>query len=390
VTVRRIVVALVAAACAWSVLGLAGVSIAADPFHPDTTRITADFPRTVGLYAHSRVRVQGIDSGWVTKVDPRIDGVTVTMEVHDVALAANATAELRLKSMIGERYVELDPVWTGTGPKLHDGAHLERDRVHVPAEISEVLDQFTHLAERVDSKAVGSFVHQLAIAVDGRQADLAKVITNFAATGRTVSARATEMDRSIAALQGVMGTLAGKDDRMVELLQSAAAVSDALLAQDGALDASITSIDKLLDQVDTLTTTQKDKLVALVNGLGRVGTVLAKHDRDFGSVVDLLPSVAYGYQRAVDHDGDRWYTVNYPEGILFLPSMPPVNGGGGPGSDRGDHTFIPYIDHSGSVYGRAVPQRVDGSQWTGDGPLVPGFSIGPDGDSVCHDSGCDR
>jgi virulence factor Mce-like protein len=388
---RRFAVVAVGVAFVWSVLGLAGIGVASDPFRPGATRITADFPRTVGLYGRSRVRVQGIDAGWVTDVEPRIDGVTVTMEVHDVALAADATAELRLKSMIGERYVELSPVWTGEGPKLQSGAHLGRDRVHVPAEISEVLDQFTHLAERVDAKALGSFVHHLAIAVDGREHELAEIITNFAATGRTVGARAEEIDRAIVAMQRVMGTLAGKDDRLVELMQSAATVSNALLAQEGALDASIDGIDRLLGEVANLTSTQKEKLVTLVQALGRVGDVLAKHDENFGQVVELLPHVAFGYQRAVDHDGDRWYTINYPQGILFLPSMPPINGGGGPGSDREDYTFVPGLDHSDSPVARAVPDTVDGSgsQWLGEGPLLPAFSIGPDGNDVCHEEGCE-
>lgn len=381
---KRLLAGAIAAAFVWSVLGLAGVSVASDPFHPDTTTIVADFPRTVGLYPKSRVRVQGIDSGWVTKVEPGLDAVRVSMKVHGVALAADAHAELRLKSMIGERYVELSPVWTGQGPRLESGAHLPRSRVHVPAEISEVLDQFTRLAEGVDKKAVGQFVHQLAAAVDGRQADIASMVTNFAATGRTVSARADELDQSLGALQRVMGTLASKDDRLVGLMRSSTAVSDALLAQQGALDASIDGIDKLLDRVATFTTAEKDKLATLLDGLGRVGVVLAKHDKDFGQVVDLLPQVAYGYLRAVDHDGEKWYTINYPEGILFLPAAPPINGGGGPGSDRSDHTVTPGIDHSNSPVSKAMPHSVDATQWTGDGPLLPSFSLGP----VCHDKGC--
>jgi ABC-type transporter Mla subunit MlaD len=291
--------------------------------------------------------------------------------------------------MIGERYIELSPVWTGEGDKLESGAHLGRDRVHVPAEISEVLDQFTRLAEHVDGQALGSFVHQLAKAVDGRERDIAALVTNFATTGRTVSARAEEIDRSIVALQRVLGTLADKDDRLVELMESASTVSDALLAQEGALDASIDGIDRVVSEVTELTTSQKEKLVTLINGLGRVGTVLAKHDKDFGEVVDLLPSVAWGYTRAVDHDGDRWYTINYPQGILFLPSMPAINGGGGPGSDRDDHTVVPGIDHSNSPYAKALPDEVDGSQWTGEGPLVPGFRVGEDGNSICHEEGCE-
>ena len=45
----RTIAVLVVVACAWSVLGLSGVSLATDPFRPKTTKIVADFPRTVGL-----------------------------------------------------------------------------------------------------------------------------------------------------------------------------------------------------------------------------------------------------------------------------------------------------------------------------------------------------
>jgi hypothetical protein len=69
--------------------------------------------------------------------------------------------------------------------------------------------------------------------------------------------------------------------------------------------------------------------------------------------------------------------------------MPPINGGGGPGGDRGDHTVVPMIDHSDSPYAKAMPRTVDGTQFTGEGPLIPGFSIGPDGQNVCHEDGCE-
>ena len=382
---RRALVLAVVGAFVWSVLGLAGVSVAGDPFAPDTTRIVADFPRTVGLYEHSRVRVQGIDSGWVTSVEPRVDGVTVTMEIHDVAVAADAVASLNLKSMIGERYVELSPIWNGEGPRLESGDRIPRERVHVPAEISEVLDEFTRLAENVDKEPVGRFVSELATAVDGRQDDLAAVVANFGATGRTLAARADEIDTSIVAMQRVMRTLADRDDRMVELVRSAAAVSDALLAQEGALDASLSGIDGLLDEVKELTVNQKEKLVTLLDGLDRVGRVLAAHDDDFGQVVDLLPHVAFGYQRAVGRDGEDWYTINYPMGLLFLPSAKAINGGGGVGSDRDDHRLVPGVDHSGSPLAQLTPNDVDLTPYTGTGPLLPSFDLG----TVCHDEGCE-
>ena len=387
---RRVVVGAVLAALVWSVLGLAGVSVAVDPFRPDTTKITAIFPRTVGLYPKSRVRVDGIDAGWVTKVEPQLHGVKVDLEVHDVAIAGDATAALRLKSMIGERYIELGPVWNGKGPKMKSGTTLRANRVRVPAEISDVLDEFTRLAEGVDKKAIGKFVHELATAVDGRQDDLAAMVSNFADVGRTVQGRADDIDRSMVALSQVMGTLADRDDNMVRLMHSAAAVSDALLAHEGAMDASISGVNKLLDQVNTFTRSQKEKLVTLLDGLDRVGTVLAKHDNDFGQVVETLPQVAYNYIRAVDNDGQRWYTINNPFGILFLPTAPNINSRGGPGSDREDHTFLPTVDWSNSAVGQNYPHTIDLTGPTGSGPLLPSFKVGPDGNSVCHDKGCDE
>jgi phospholipid/cholesterol/gamma-HCH transport system substrate-binding protein len=385
----RLLVVGVLAATLWSVLGLAGVSLAANPFEPDTVEVVADFPRTVGLYPKSRVRVDGIDSGWVESVEPAVDGVEVTLKVNGVALAADATATLRLKSMIGERYVELGPSWNGKGPQLESGDRIPRERVRLPAEISDVLDNFTRLAEDVDKDALGRFVHQLATAVDGRQDDLARMVDGLSDLGRVVAGRADDIDTSIVNLQRVMETLASRDDGMVRLMRSAATVSDTLLAQEGTLDASIEGVDGLLSQVETLTRTQKEKLVTLLGGLDRVGDVLAKHEGDFEVVTRRLPSVAYGYLRAVDHDGSRWYTINNPMGIMFLPYGPTINGRGGPGSDREDNTVTPALDHSNSPAGKAVPDSVDGTKYTGDGPLLPGQAFGFPGAQFCSDEACE-
>jgi phospholipid/cholesterol/gamma-HCH transport system substrate-binding protein len=387
---RRFLAVAVLAATVWSVLGLAGVSVAVDPFRPRTVEVVADFPRTVGLYPQSRVRVDGIDSGWVTAVEPGVDGVTVKMRVHDVALASDVTATLRLKSMIGERYVELGPSWGGRGARLESGARIPRSRVRVPAEMSDVLDDFTRLAERVDKRALGRFVHQLAVAVDGRQSDLGRMVHGMAEMGRVVSGRADDIDRSITNLQRVMQTLARRDDGMVRLMRAATTVSDTLLAQGATLDAAISGVDDLLGQVGQLTRTQKDKLAALLGGLDRVGEVLARHTGDFEQVTDLLPSVAYGYLRAVDNDGTRWFTVNNPQGILFLPYAPNINSRGGPGSDRSDGTVIPRVDHRGSPIAGALPNSVDLSGGTGDDPLVPGATFSVPGASICHDEGCEE
>jgi hypothetical protein len=131
--------------------------------------------------------------------------------------------------------------------------------------------------------------------------------------------------------------------------------------------------------------------VRLLGGLDRVGGVLAKHEGDFREVTRMLPSVAYGYLRAVDNEGDRYFTVNNPLGILFLPYAPAINSRGGPGTDREDGRVVPRVDHSQSPVGKAVPDEVDASAGTSpEDPLAPGAAFGVPGASICHDTACEE
>src|SRR5687767_3230105 len=103
---RKALVAGIGLAFVLSALSLSGVSLALGPGAPGETVVKAEFPRTVGLYKDSDVRVDGLEAGHVTAVEPLADRVRVTMKIDDVAVARDAIATIRLQSLIGERYVE--------------------------------------------------------------------------------------------------------------------------------------------------------------------------------------------------------------------------------------------------------------------------------------------
>jgi phospholipid/cholesterol/gamma-HCH transport system substrate-binding protein len=372
-----------------SLPGLLGVSYAIDPFRPSSTTITAEFPRAVGLYARSRVYVDGLQAGWVEEVTPGREVVRVRMAVRDVALAPDATATLRLRSLIGERYVELGPVWSGKGPRLADGAVIPPARTIVPAEISEVLDEATRVAEEVDGPATGRLMAELAQALAGRQDAVGGTIEGLADVGRVLSARSSELDASLGQLQRTVGALAERDDQVVSIVQSSTVLADALLAQDGALDGAVSGLDRLLGQVADVVGGQKEHLVAAADDLGRIGLLLADHEAGWQSIIDTLPYAAYGFSRAITNDGERWFLMPQVTGVLLQPWMPNVNSRGGPGSEEGDGRVVPEIDSTDSPVADAVPDTVDFTGPTGPGPLLPAGTIGtPLGDvRVSDDAG---
>jgi phospholipid/cholesterol/gamma-HCH transport system substrate-binding protein len=373
---RRVVPYAIALGFILAVAGLSGVPVIANPLRPSSTRITAEFPRTVGLYPQSRVLVQGVRAGTVQDVEPAGDKVKVTITVRDVALAPDATATVRLRSLIGERYVELAPVWSGKGPRLEDGAVIPLSRTKVPAEVNELFDEATRVAEQVDTQALHDMVKSLGQALGGNSAAVAGVTSGLADVGETLSARAAELDASLQDLRGVVGTLSDRDHKITGLLRSSAVVSQSLLAQQGALDAAVGGLDDMLGRLASFTGNEKDKIAAVLDALDRVGRILAAHDAGWQRIIDLAPYYAYGWYNAIHHDGSRWWVLEQAQGLLFVPFVHPLNGGGGPGSINDDNRVVPNIDYSCSPLRKAIPWQVDLTGPTGAGPLIPAQTIG--------------
>jgi phospholipid/cholesterol/gamma-HCH transport system substrate-binding protein len=373
---RRLVPLLVAVGFLLAVAGLSGVPLVADPLRPSSTEITVEFPRTVGLYPESRVLVQGVRAGTVSKVEPAADKVLVTLRLRDVDLAPDAVATVRLRSLIGERYVELGPVWSGTGPRLEDGAVIPLARSRIPAEVNELFDEATRVAEQVDADALRAVVKHMGEALGGNAQAVAGVTSGLADVGQALSARASELDHGLQDLQGVVSTLAERDDEITRILRSSTVVSQSLLAQQGALDAAIGGLDDLLGRLASFTGNQKDEIAAVADSLDRIGRILAEHETGWQRIVDLAPYYAYGWYNAIHHDGSRWWLLEQAQGLLFVPFTHPLNDGGGPGSLNDDNRVVPAIDWSCSPLRARVPWQVDTTGTFGAGPLLPAGSIG--------------
>ena len=75
----------------------------------------------------------GVAVGTVDKVTPSGTDVVVTMHYDaDVNVPADAKAVIVSPSIVGDRYIQLTPVYK-SGPKLADGAVLQTDRHRRPA-----------------------------------------------------------------------------------------------------------------------------------------------------------------------------------------------------------------------------------------------------------------
>ena len=120
VLVIGLILALILAGALWWVFSSMG-----------TTKITATFHRTVGIYEGSDVRVLGVAVGKVDSVEPQGETVKVTMTVdRGVELPADVRAVQIIPSVVADRYVQLAPAYSG-GPKASRDITLGLSLIHI-------------------------------------------------------------------------------------------------------------------------------------------------------------------------------------------------------------------------------------------------------------------
>jgi len=377
---RRAVTAVVLLAFSLSTAGLAGVAVGVEvenPFEPERTVVHADFERAVGLYDQSRVFADGVEVGEVTDIEVLPDTVRVELTLDDIAVRADTEAILRLRSLIGERYVELTDVWTGDGDPLQTGDVIPLERTVVPAEITEVLDEAARVSKELDGATLNRVVEELAVVVGNDGVAVEALLEDLADAGDVVAARADDLDELITSLDTAVATLAEKDQTVVSVLRNGTTVSQALLAQEGALDAAVRSIDTIVGDLADFAGDQRQGLTDLAGDLAEVGELLASHRADFEQTVDYLPWASYGFARAITHDGDRWYLQPQVTGTLVAPFVPNINSRGGVGSEEEDDRLVPGVDFNDSVVRDVLPWQIDTTPLLGTGPLLPSTSLGP-------------
>src|SRR3546814_20537738 len=120
------------------------------------------------------------------------DVCSADLELHidDIAIKADTEAILRLRSLIGERYVELTDVWTGEGDQLKSDDVIPLDRTVVPAEITDVLDEAARVSKELDGETPGRVLDEIALVVGDDGVAVAALLDEMAQAGNTVAGEA--------------------------------------------------------------------------------------------------------------------------------------------------------------------------------------------------------
>ncbi|MDP3894496.1 MCE family protein [Nocardioides sp.] len=260
----------------------------------DRKYLTVTFPRTVSVYEGSDVRVLGVAVGQIESVTPRGTGVEVRMSYDgDVDIPADAQAVIVAPSIVGDRFVQLTPVYSG-GEVLADDAVLQAQG-GTPLELDEIyasLDSLT-VALGPDGAnkegALSALLRTTAENFGGQGETFNQTIRDFGKFSRTLDNNKEELFGAAEELQGFIGTLAENDDTVRDFNQSLAQVSDMLAGERDELSASLRNLAVAMSEVTTFVKENRDLLGKNIKGLNRVSKVLVKQRDAVDEILKVAP-----------------------------------------------------------------------------------------------------
>ena len=269
--VPALLVALVAAAGIWMFTG-----------GDDTKKMVARFPRAIAVYEGSDVRVLGVAVGTVDKITP--SGTDVTVEISyddDVKLPKDAQAVIIAPSIVGDRYIQITPAYTG-GETLPDGATLATDNTSVPLELDQIYSSLNDLNVALGPNGAnenGALTDLLEVTADnfsGQGEQFNETITNFSQLSQTLEDNKEELFGSAAQLEEFIFTLAQNDSTVRAFNESLSDVSTMLNGEKQELAAALKNLSVALGEVTTFVKDNKASLSRNIKGINRIAKVLVK------------------------------------------------------------------------------------------------------------------
>lgn len=259
--------------------------------------IQVELSRSFNLFPGSPVRVLGVDVGKVSDVhvDPERETVLVDLVIDGTRdLPAEASAIVIPQSLLGERYVQIFPPYTGGGT-LEEGSTIPVDRTTVPAEFDEVLESLNKFVSGIDDKEFARFVTNLATAVEGRGEELGKTIDSASLAVDILRENDQDIVALATRLSDLNDTLNTRTDAIGLIIEDWNTATRSLADDREELDAALNGLVRITEQLSGVLGAHRGNLQEDIETLTRVGRTAS---RNLDQVALLILSSAELFRHA--------------------------------------------------------------------------------------------
>ncbi|MFJ9961178.1 MCE family protein [Streptomyces avermitilis] len=262
----------------------------------ESVHVTAYFPRTVGIYPGSDVRVLGVRIGEVEKITPEGDRVRVELKYDEGRrVPADSKAAIINSSVVSDRYVQLLPVYR-KGPVLQNGAVIPETRTAVPVELDRVFGSLHTTADALGPQGAnkdGSLSRLLGVSadnLDGQGENLNRTVEDLSQAVTTLSDGRKDLFGTVRNLQVFTAALSADDKSVRSFNTGLAEVAGQLAGERKDLADALKNLGTALGDVSAFVKNNKKSLNSNVKGLSKVTKVLVTQRAALAELLDVAPT----------------------------------------------------------------------------------------------------
>ena len=287
------------------------------------TMYKANFAEAGDLLAGDEVRIAGVRVGEVKKlklVGSQVE-VDFTVKGAGVQLGTDTRAVIKLKTLVGSRYLEIDPDGPGT---MNPGTAIPISRTVSPFTINDAFNGLSTRASDIDAKQLSQSFEVLSSAFANTPGLNKQALVGLSRLSNTVASRDQQLQSLLSNTQKVVGTLNESDANLHVLITQAAALLDDVQKRRAVIDQLLVDTSTLAQQ---LTGLAQDNTAVLNSALGHVNSVFQVLENDRTQLDQTIQLLAPYTRLFSDTLGNgRWFDVVLYNLVPNLDVTSVVNG----------------------------------------------------------------
>ena len=292
------------------------------------TTYHAELTDAGGLRTGSEVQVAGIRVGRVNNIRIGPEKVIADFDVKNAALGRQTRASVEVKSLLGEKFLNITPKGSGSLP---GGSTIPLVRTDVAFDIVGTLGTLTTQTEETNKENLTQALNTLAETIDAAAPEVRSSFTGLSRLSTSIATRDEEIEQLLNRSRNVTALLNERKGDLVTLMQKADLIFKELQKRKQTIHTLLVNANELAVQLEG---TVKDNREQIGPALAKLENVLsflhAREDqietllRNYGPYVNILGNII---------GTGPWFDAYVPNilGVFtgeFSPIKPKSGGGG--------------------------------------------------------------
>ena len=273
----------------------------------------ADFADAAGLKKGDDVRVAGVKVGTVTSVG--LDGAKVRVGLRvggGIHVGSDTRAEIKIKTLLGQKYISLTPA--GTGTLVGD---IPLARTETPLDVTAAFNGLGQRAGEIDTHQLAQAFDTLAATFKDTPPYVHSSLRGLERLSTSIASRDNQLHALLARANGVTQTLASRDAQVAKLINDSNLILETVYQQRTVVHKLLVDTAAVSQQLAGLVRENRAVIGPALNHLHATLQILQRNQDNLDETIHLAAPFIRDFTDVLGNG--RWFETvlwNLPGGLV--------------------------------------------------------------------------